>query len=101
MNSSVVISGVGLWTPENSISNEELVTSYNAWAEHFNQQNHAAIEAGELEAKPLSSPEFIEKIKALQSEKTSIQSKLDSLNNSIKTKCHTSMRGSTIFKCIH
>ena len=48
MNSSVVISGVGLWTPENSISNEELVTSYNAWAEHFNQQNHAAMEAGEL-----------------------------------------------------
>lgn len=67
MNSSVVISGVGLWTPENSISNEELVTSYNAWAEHFNQQNHAAIEAGELEAKPLSSPEFIEKASGIKS----------------------------------
>ncbi|MFT6550644.1 MAG: beta-ketodecanoyl-[acyl-carrier-protein] synthase [Zhongshania marina] len=66
MNSSVVISGVSLWTPEYSISNEELVTSYNAWAEHFNQQNHAAIEAGELEAKPLSSPEFIEKASGIK-----------------------------------
>ncbi len=67
MNSSVVISGVGLWTPENSISNEELVESYNAWAEHFNQQNHAAIEAGELDAKPLSSPAFIEKASGIKS----------------------------------
>lgn len=67
MNSSVVISGVGLWTPENSISNEELVESYNAWAEHFNQQNQAAIEAGELAAKPLSSPAFIEKASGIKS----------------------------------
>jgi beta-ketodecanoyl-[acyl-carrier-protein] synthase len=67
MNSSVVISGVGLWTPANSISNEELVISYNAWAEHFNGENQAAIEAGELDAKPLSSPEFIEKASGIKS----------------------------------
>ena len=27
----VVISGAGLWTPEHTITNEELVESYNAW----------------------------------------------------------------------
>ncbi|MBW2940949.1 beta-ketoacyl-ACP synthase III [Zhongshania aquimaris] len=67
MNSSVVISGVGLWTPANSISNEELVSSYNAWAEHFNHENHAAIEAGELDAKPLSTAAFIEKASGIKS----------------------------------
>jgi beta-ketodecanoyl-[acyl-carrier-protein] synthase len=67
MNSSVVISGVGLWTPTHSISNEELVTSYNAWADHFNLQNQLAIKAGELEAKPLSSPAFIEKASGIKS----------------------------------
>jgi beta-ketodecanoyl-[acyl-carrier-protein] synthase len=67
MNSSVVISGVGLWTPEHSISNEELVTSYNAWAEHFNLENAATIKAEEIEAKPLSSTGLIEKASGIKS----------------------------------
>ncbi|MEP7729129.1 beta-ketoacyl-ACP synthase III [Marinomonas primoryensis] len=67
MNSSVVISGVGLWTPEHSISNEELVTSYNAWAELFNLENETAIKAEEMEAKPLSSAAFIEKASGIKS----------------------------------
>ncbi|NVK75792.1 MAG: beta-ketoacyl-ACP synthase III [Oceanospirillaceae bacterium] len=66
MNSSVVISGVGLWTPENKISNEELVDSYNAWAEQFNIKNADAIEKGELEAKPFSSSAFIEKASGIK-----------------------------------
>ena len=57
----VVISGAGLWNPEHAISNEELVDSYNQFAELYNQQHATEIEAGELEAKPLSSAEFIEK----------------------------------------
>ena len=36
MTSSVVISGSGLWKPAHSISNEELVLAYNAYAEQFN-----------------------------------------------------------------
>ncbi|MFT6163413.1 MAG: beta-ketodecanoyl-[acyl-carrier-protein] synthase [Zhongshania aliphaticivorans] len=67
MSSSVVISGVGLWTPTHSISNEELVSSYNAWAEHFNLENQVAIESGDLEAKPLSSADFIEKVSGIKS----------------------------------
>jgi len=66
MNSSVVISGVGLWTPAHSISNEELVTSYNAWAERFNLENEAAIIADEIEAKPLSNAAFIEKASGIK-----------------------------------
>ena len=62
-----VISGVGLWTPEHAISNEELVESYNAFAEKFNAEHADAIAAGVLEAKPTSSAEFIEKASGIKS----------------------------------
>ncbi|NLQ16303.1 beta-ketoacyl-ACP synthase III [Marinomonas sp. M1K-6] len=67
MKSSVVISGVGLWTPAYSISNEELVDSYNAWAEQYNIEHAQSIEKGEQEAKPLSSAAFIEKASGIKS----------------------------------
>jgi beta-ketodecanoyl-[acyl-carrier-protein] synthase len=67
MTSSVVISGSGLWTPPDSISNHELVDSYNAYANQYNQQNAAGIEAGNLQSKPLSSAEFIEKASGIRS----------------------------------
>ena len=67
MSETVVISGSGLWTPSHRISNEELVASYNSWAEQFNQTNGQAIEAGTLEAKPYSSAEFIEKASGIKS----------------------------------
>ena len=62
----VVISGVGLWKPAHSISNEELVESYNAWAASFNAENREAIDAGEISSKPLSSAEFIEKASGIK-----------------------------------
>ena len=55
----VVISGSGLWTPEHSISNEELVDSYNKFADKFNAENADKIASGEVKAKPHSSAEFI------------------------------------------
>ncbi|SDK53252.1 beta-ketoacyl-ACP synthase III [Microbulbifer yueqingensis] len=64
---NVVISGTGLWTPPHSISNEELVDAYNAYAERYNREHAAQIEAGELAAKPLSSAEFIEKASGIKS----------------------------------
>ena len=63
----IVISGTGLWTPPEAISNEELVEAYNTFAEKFNQSHAAEIEAGEVAAKPLSSAEFIEKASGIQS----------------------------------
>ncbi|GAB5379226.1 MAG: beta-ketoacyl-ACP synthase III [Aliiglaciecola sp.] len=67
MTKQVVISGSGLWTPPHSISNEELVDSYNAFAEKFNQEYKIEIENGEIEAKPFSSAEFVEKASGIQS----------------------------------
>ncbi|MDF2176980.1 beta-ketoacyl-ACP synthase III [Aliiglaciecola sp. CAU 1673] len=67
MSQSVVISGSGLWTPPFSISNEELVGAYNAWAEKFNAKHQEAIENGAVAAKPLSSAEFIEKASGIKS----------------------------------
>ena len=61
-----VISATGLFTPADSISNEELVESYNAWAERFNATNAAAIEAGEVQALTPSSAEFIEKASGIK-----------------------------------
>lgn len=63
----VVISGSGLWTPEFSISNEELVDSYNQYADKYNEENNAQIDSGELAAKPHSSAEFIYKASGIKS----------------------------------
>jgi len=62
----VAISGSGLWTPEHTITNAELVAAYNAWADRYNTANADAIAAGEREAKPKSSEEFIEKASGIK-----------------------------------
>ncbi len=62
----VVISGAGLWKPEHVITNEELVASYNAYATRYNQQHAEAIAAGDLQEKPLSSADFIEKASGIR-----------------------------------
>jgi beta-ketodecanoyl-[acyl-carrier-protein] synthase len=63
---SVVISGVGLHTPAESISNEELVQSFNAYVEAFNRDNAADIAAGKVEALSPSSAEFIFKASGVE-----------------------------------
>ncbi len=67
MSDEVVLSGAGLWKPEHRISNGELVAAYNAWVDRFNAENAAAITAGELEPRPHSSTEFIEKASGIKS----------------------------------
>lgn len=64
---NVVISGTGLFTPANSISNAELVTAFNAYVQQFNADNAAAIERGEIEALSESSEAFIEKASGIKS----------------------------------
>ncbi len=61
-----VISATGLFTPEQSISNEELVASYNAYADLYNSQHAAEIGAGQLEPLQHSSVEFIEKASGIK-----------------------------------
>lgn len=63
----VVISGTGLFTPEESISNEELVESFNEYVRRFNEENVAAIQAGEIEPLNPSSSEFITKASGIKS----------------------------------
>ncbi|WP_219932650.1 beta-ketoacyl-ACP synthase III [Microbulbifer sp. YPW1] len=67
MPRGIVISGTGLWTPPDAISNEELVQALNTFAEKYNRENADAIESGELQAKPYSSAEFIEKASGIKS----------------------------------
>jgi beta-ketodecanoyl-[acyl-carrier-protein] synthase len=67
MTASAVITGSGLFTPAESISNEELVASFNAWVDLYNASHSEAIAAGELEAKTHSSAEFIEKASGIKS----------------------------------
>ncbi|MDD0972797.1 beta-ketoacyl-ACP synthase III [Pseudomonas fontis] len=64
---NVVISGTGLYTPANSISNEELVESFNAYVNQFNADNAGAIERGEVQALAESSAAFIEKASGIKS----------------------------------
>lgn len=64
--SNVVISGCGLWHPPESVTNEELVDAYNAWVLAHNERHADAIAAGEIEEKPLSSAEFIEKASGIK-----------------------------------
>ncbi|MGQ8364814.1 beta-ketoacyl-ACP synthase III [Glaciecola sp. 1036] len=67
MTKQIVLSGSGLWTPEHSISNQELIDSYNAYADWHNQNYEAEIAKGEMEAKPHSSAEFVEKASGIKS----------------------------------
>lgn len=64
---SVVISGSGLFTPPHSISNQELVSTFNQYVATFNVEHEAAINAGEIEALRPSSSEFIEKASGIKS----------------------------------
>ena len=61
-----VISATGLFTPAESITNDELVASFNEYVDRFNAANSAAIEAGEMEALQHSSVEFIEKASGIK-----------------------------------
>ncbi len=63
----VVISGTGLFTPADSISNDELVDCFNEYVERYNREHAAEIEAGELQPLAPSSSEFIFKASGIQS----------------------------------
>jgi beta-ketodecanoyl-[acyl-carrier-protein] synthase len=62
-----VIAATGLYTPPHSLSNAELVATFNAYVERFNAENAEAISAGELEPMATSSVEFIEKASGIKS----------------------------------
>ncbi len=54
-----IITGSGVFTPENVITNAELVESFNAYVDRWNADHAAEIEEGALLAKEHSSADFI------------------------------------------
>lgn len=64
---SIRITATSVYHPNQAISNAELVESFNAYVEHYNQQNADKIASGELTALQPSSVEFIEKASGIKS----------------------------------
>ncbi|WP_299604240.1 beta-ketoacyl-ACP synthase III [uncultured Tateyamaria sp.] len=60
------ITGTGVFTPEQSISNAELVEAFNAYADLYNAEHADAIAAGEVDPKDHSSEEFIIKASGIE-----------------------------------
>tara|TARA_R110000868_G_scaffold106587_3_gene292251 strand:- start:21863 stop:22978 length:1116 start_codon:yes stop_codon:yes gene_type:complete len=67
---NAVIRSTGLWVPEESVSNEELVACYNKHVELYNAENAEAIKRGSVEPKNPSSSGFIEKASGIKSRYT-------------------------------
>ncbi|MGB3753518.1 MAG: beta-ketoacyl-ACP synthase III [Parerythrobacter sp.] len=61
-----VISATGLLTPPDSITNDELVDSFNRYVADYNRENADGIEAGEVTALEPSSVAFIEKASGIR-----------------------------------
>ena len=62
----VLITGTGLYTPKQTISNEELVASYNSYVDNYNIENAQSIELGEVEPLIHSDSEFIKKVSGIE-----------------------------------
>jgi beta-ketodecanoyl-[acyl-carrier-protein] synthase len=63
----IALTGTGLFTPAQSISNEELVDSFNEYVRRHNAAHAGAIAAGTMAALAPSSSEFIEKASGIKS----------------------------------
>ena len=61
------ITGTGLYIPPYSISNEELVESFNQYVENYNEQHADEIANDTITALEPSSAEFIEKVSGIKS----------------------------------
>ena len=60
------ITGTGVFTPEEVITNAELVTAFNAYTDRMNAENAEAIAAGEMAPMEHSSEEFIVKASGIE-----------------------------------
>jgi beta-ketodecanoyl-[acyl-carrier-protein] synthase len=63
---TAAITGTGVFTPSQSITNAELVEAFNTHADRMNAQNAEAISAGEMEPMQHSSEEFILKASGIE-----------------------------------
>jgi beta-ketodecanoyl-[acyl-carrier-protein] synthase len=65
----IAITGTGLYTPPETISNDELVASFNAYVGEWNEAHGTEIEAGAIEALQTSSSDFILAASGIKSRK--------------------------------
>lgn len=63
---TAAITGTGVFTPDQVITNAELVRAFNAYADRMNAQNADAIAAGEIAPMDHSSEEFILKASGIE-----------------------------------
>lgn len=63
----IVISGSGVFTPPLSISNEELVLSFNTFVQNYNRDHQEEISAGICQPLAESSADFIERASGIKS----------------------------------
>lgn len=66
MNYIPAITGTGVFTPKEIITNAELVVAFNAYVDLYNAEHAAEIAAGTLDAKAYSSEDFIVKASGIE-----------------------------------
>jgi beta-ketodecanoyl-[acyl-carrier-protein] synthase len=64
---ALALTGTGLYTPEQSISNEELIASFNEYVRRYNAANTVAIAEGDVAPLAESSTEFVFKASGIES----------------------------------
>lgn len=64
---NIVISGVGYYHPDEKVTNEELVTAYNQYAENFNKLHEVEIQSGIVLPLKKSSSDYIESVSGIKS----------------------------------
>jgi beta-ketodecanoyl-[acyl-carrier-protein] synthase len=84
---AVVISGTGLYTPSQSISNDELVTCFNQYVDKFNHAHQQEIAEGTVTSLSYSDSSFIEKASGIKSRY--VMAKEDILNVDIMSPRYT------------
>ena len=64
--SDIHIAGTGIWYPDDKVTNEEIVTSFNAYVDNFNKDNASEISKGHFKPMEHSSVDFIEQASGIQ-----------------------------------
>ena len=62
----IFITGTGFWKPDEIVTNDEIVNSYNAYVDKFNEEFKAEIASGQKSQLSYSSSEFIEKASGIK-----------------------------------
>ena len=62
----IFITSTGFWHPQEIVTNDEIVNSYNTYVTNFNERHAGDIANGSIKELPLSSAEFVEKASGIK-----------------------------------